>query len=236
VDAATGTPSALPEHTLLPPQAVAEFDEMAALTRRVLGVPTATVTLVDRRAQIYPGAAGLAPVLDAARQTPLEYSYCQYVVASAEPLVVSDARTHPLLAESPAISENHVIAYAGMPLRDLNDRVIGSLCAIDAEPREWTDTQIETLRQLAIACSAQLQLVESKARAAVLGEQDRMALDLQESVARELLALSMVLSSARSQAQGNPVAGLLDNALTSVDTALTNLRTSVYDRHADARS
>ena len=228
-------PFPLPECTLLPAEAVAEFDQLAALTRRVLGVPTATVTLVDRTSQIYPGAAGLAPALDSARSTPLAYSYCQYVVVQAAPLVVADARLHPLLASSPAITENQVVAYAGMPLRDLAGRVVGSLCAIDSRPRTWTDTQIETLRDLAVACSAQLQLVESKQQAAVLDERDRIATGLHERVARELLSLSMTLGNARSQSSG-PIATLMDAALDSVDTALANLRTSVYDQHRDAEA
>ena len=226
-------PFSLPECTLLPAEAVAEFDQMAALTRRVLGVPTATVTLVDRTSQVYPGAAGLAPALDSARTTPLAYSYCQYVVIHAAPLVVADARTHPLLAGSPAITENKVVAYAGMPLHDLAGRVVGSLCAIDSRPRTWTDTQVETLRDLAVACSAQLQLVESKQRAAVLDERDRIALGLHDRVARQLLSLSMTLGNARSQSSGQ-MALLMDTALGSVDTALANLRTSVYDRVRDA--
>ena len=235
VDATTDPPYALPERTLLPPQAVEEFDQMAALTCRVVDAPSAQVNLVDRRNQVFPGAAGISEQANLERSAPLAYSFCQYVVQWGEPLIVPDAREHPVLKDNPTIVENQVVAYAGMPLRDLNDRVIGSLCVFDATPRDWTDAQIETLRQLAIVCSAQLQLVESKARTAVLDEQDRMALYLQEGVARELLALSMVLGSARSQAQGSPVARLLDNAMASVDTALSNLRTSAYDRRPSVR-
>src|SRR5438067_749411 len=99
---------------------------MAALTRRVIDAPTATVTLVDQQSQIFPGAAGLNDLQTALRSEPRAFSFCQYVVTWAEPLIVDDAREHPLLRDNPAIVQNNVIAYAGMPLRDLQDRVIGS--------------------------------------------------------------------------------------------------------------
>ena len=229
VDVLADPPFALPECTLLPAVAVAEFDEMAALTCRVLGAPAAQVNLVDREHQVFPGAFGVDEEANRRRSSPIAYSFCQYVVRWAEPLIVPDAREHPLLKDNPAIVENKVVAYAGMPLRDLDDRVIGSLCVFDSRPREWTDAQIETLRQLAIVCNAQLQLVESKAHAAVLDERDRMALQLHDRVAGELLTLSMCLGSARSQSDG-PLARLMDDAMTSVDTALRNLRASVFDR------
>ncbi len=206
---------------------------MAALTRRVLDAPAASVTLVDPDRQVFPGAAGLNEVMTAERETPLPFSFCQHVVTWAEPLIVTDARVHPLLSENPAIVANQVVAYAGMPLRDLRGVVIGSLCVFDPAPRAWTDVQVETLRQLAVVCSAQLQLVESKQRSAVLAERERAASALNESVAHELLGLSMVLGSARSQTAG-PVARLMDSAIGSVDTALTNLRSSVLGPRSGA--
>jgi GAF domain-containing protein len=236
VDELSAPPFVLPECTLLPAVPIVDFDEMAALTCRVMDVPAAQVNLVDRTQQVFPGAAGLDAAKMRERTTPIAYSFCQYVVMWAEPLVVPDAREHPMLRDNPGISENGVVAYAGMPLRDLQDTVVGTLCVFDDHRRDWTDAQVETLRQLAIVCSAQLQLVESKAKAAVLDERDRMALDLHESVARELLGLSMMLGSARSQAQGGPVAHLMDTAMSSVDTALSNLRASVYDRSTAANT
>ena len=228
-DALPVAQEALPACTLLPARAIPEFDEMASLTCRVLGVPTATVTLVDTQRQVWPGAQGLRPDLEAARSTPLTHSFCQFVVASAEPLVVADAREDPRLAGSPAITENQVIAYAGMPLRDLAGNVVGSLCAIDREPVAWTSEQVETLRQLALVCSAQLQLAEAMARSAVLAERDRVALELHEKVARALIGVTMMLGSARSQASGQMVS-LVDDAIAGLDLALTNLRTSLYAR------
>jgi serine phosphatase RsbU (regulator of sigma subunit) len=88
------------------------------------------------------------------------------VVASSEPLVVEDARRHPLVRHNLAVPDLHVVAYAGMPLVDADGRVIGSLCAIDSQPRHWTDTDLAVLTDLAGACSSELQLRIMTVRAA----------------------------------------------------------------------
>ena len=49
-------------------------------------------------------------------------------------MVLPDARLHPALRDNLAVPELGVVAYAGMPLTDLEGRVLGSLCAIDDKP------------------------------------------------------------------------------------------------------
>lgn len=135
----------------------ASFDHYARLVRRLLHVPTSLVTIVEAHRQVFPGASGLQEPYRSSRQTPISHSYCQYVVADGQPLVVSDARQEPRLANSPAIADLNAIAYAGWPLVDGDGRTIGSLCAIDTEQREWNDDEIHVLQDLALACSAELQ-------------------------------------------------------------------------------
>lgn len=133
----------------------ASFDHYARLVCRVLRVPTSTVTIVEAHRQIFPGASGLAEPYRSTRQTPLSRSYCQYVVADERPLVVPDARLDPRLAESPAVQDG-AIAYAGWPLVDGGGRTVGSLCAVDTQPRNWTGEEVHVLKDLASVCSAEL--------------------------------------------------------------------------------
>lgn len=125
------------------------FDRLTDLVRRVLAVPVALVSLVDESRQFFKSQAGLKEPWASRRETPLTHSFCQYAVAAQEPLVVSDAREHPLLRDSLAIPDLGVIAYAGMPLIDEQGHALGTLCAIDTQPRFWTAEQIELLRDLA---------------------------------------------------------------------------------------
>lgn len=133
------------------------LDHYARLVRRLLCVPTSLVTIVEAHRQIFPGASGLQEPYRSTRQTPISHSYCQYVVADEQPLIVPDARQEPRLAGNPAIAELDAIAYAGWPLIDGGGRTVGSLCAIDIEPHAWSADDLEVLHDLALACSAELQ-------------------------------------------------------------------------------
>jgi serine phosphatase RsbU (regulator of sigma subunit) len=156
----------LPLIAPLPAASDPAFERFVRLVRRQLGVPVALVSLVDAQEQVFPGAAGLPEPYQSERRTPLSHSFCQHVVASSEPLVIEDARRHPLVRHNLAVPDLHVVAYAGMPLVDADGRVIGSLCAIDSQPRRWTDTDLAVLTDLAGACSSELQLRIMTVRAA----------------------------------------------------------------------
>ncbi len=134
------------------------FERFARMVRRHLDVPVGLVSLVDDRRQFFPGQAGLGEPWAQARQTPLSHSFCTIVVESGEPLVVADARADPRVVGNPAIAALGVVAYLGVPLTDGEGQVLGSLCAIDSEPRDWTDDDVEALVDLAAACSSELRL------------------------------------------------------------------------------
>jgi PAS domain S-box-containing protein len=155
----------LPPGTALPAVSDPAFERFARLVRRQLGVPVALVTLVSAEEQVFPGALGLPEPWQSTRRTPLSLSFCQHVVRDGEPLVVSDARTDPLVRDNLAIPDLQVIAYAGVPLADAEGAVVGSLCAIDRRPRSWSDEDLAVLTDLAGACSSELQLRTARQRA-----------------------------------------------------------------------
>jgi hypothetical protein len=108
--------AALHRTELLDSPAQENFDRLTRLTSTVLNVPVALVSLVDSDRQFFKSCLGLAQPWASQRQTPLSHSFCQHVVQSGRPLVVSDAREHPLLRDNPAIRDLGVMAYAGAPL------------------------------------------------------------------------------------------------------------------------
>lgn len=134
------------------------FDRFARLVGDLLDVPVALVSLVDADRQFFPGATGLPQPWADRRETPLSHSFCQHVVDIEVPMVLPDARLYPRVRLNLAIEDLGVVAYAGMPLTDLEGRVLGSLCAIDSKPRAWTREQLRTLADLAAACSSELRL------------------------------------------------------------------------------
>lgn len=185
------------------------FDQFAAMVRAALGVPVALVSLVEPGRQIFPGAQGLAEPWQQARQTPLSHSFCQHVVTDARPLIIGDARTDPRVKDNLAIDDLGVIAYAGMPVTDTDGNVLGSLCAIDTQPRQWTPAELELLRGLAAACSESLRLRIETGHA----RRDERAARAAAERGRLLLRASTLLGAAVT----------VDEAVTAITGLLTDI-------------
>ncbi|MDT7551685.1 MAG: hypothetical protein QOI16_221 [Pseudonocardiales bacterium] len=164
----------------------------AQRVRRWLDVPVALVSLVQPEQQVFPGMVGLPEPWATQRCTPLSHSFCQHVVTTTAPLIVEDAREHPLVRANLAVTDLNVLAYAGMPLTDGDGRVLGSLCAIDTRPRTWTATEIEVLRDLARGCSTELQLRLARYEAS----QERARRDSLEATLRRSFDQSQTLLGA----------------------------------------
>ncbi|HWA74511.1 MAG TPA: diguanylate cyclase [Polyangiaceae bacterium] len=133
------------------------FDRLTRLSAELLDSPTALVSLVDERRQFFKSAVGLDEPWASRRETPLSHSFCKYVVARGEALVVSDARESPLVSDNAAVTELGVIAYAGVPLTALGEP-IGAFCVIDQKPRAWSEDNLRLLREIARAVEAQIAL------------------------------------------------------------------------------
>jgi len=135
------------------------FDRLTRLVARFLNVPVALVSLVDEERQVFRGCIGLPEPWASARETPLSHSFCKHVVHLGTPLVISDARDHALVRDNLAIPDLLVVAYAGIPLITSDGSVLGTLCAIDHEPRDWSEVDLSTLADLAASVMTELELV-----------------------------------------------------------------------------
>ena len=188
------------------------FDRFASLVRRLLGVPMALVSLVDDERQYFPGQDGLSEPWRTKRETPLSHSFCRHVVTEGRSKVYPDARKDPEVRDNLAIPDLGVVAYAGMPLTDADGRTLGSLCALDTEPRDWTADELAVLRDLAAVCSSELRL--------------RIARDVAEEARRHA-------ESARGQLA--MLAELTESLAATIDTddSLQRLAEAVTPRFAD---
>jgi PAS domain S-box-containing protein len=134
------------------------FDHFTRLVAKLLRVPTALVSLVDDRRQYFKSATGLAEPWRTKRETPLSHSFCQHAVTTRVPLIIADARIHPLVRDNGAVTELGVVAYAGVPIITSDDYALGALCAVDGTAREWTTEEIEILQDLAALLVARIEL------------------------------------------------------------------------------
>jgi PAS domain S-box-containing protein len=159
------------------------FDRLTRLAAKSLRVPVALVSLVDSDRQFFKSCVGTLPEpWHSRRQTPLSHSFCQHAVISGRPLVISDAREHPLVRDNGAIADLGVVAYAGVPLALSGGRVLGSFCVIDDKPRQWTDEELEILATLAAAAVGELELRLALCERQAAGEELRRSNDILRAV------------------------------------------------------
>lgn len=92
---------------------------------------------------------------------PLESSYCPLVVGTAAPVMIEHSLYDERVRHNPATIDGRVRAYCGVPLHTFDDFVIGALCVVGYEPRDWSQHDRDTLTLLA----KQLMAVEARAMA-----------------------------------------------------------------------
>jgi len=134
------------------------FDRLTRLTKRILNVPTVLISLVDADRQFFKSQIGFAEPWASARGTPMRYSFCQHVVASADKLIIDNAPENELVCDNPSISELNIMAYAGIPLTTSDGYTVGAMCVIDVEIRHWTNDEIAILEDLAASVMTEIEL------------------------------------------------------------------------------
>jgi len=125
------------------------FDRLTRLAARLLGTPSALLSLVDGSRQFFKSIHGAPPALAGVTETPLSYSICARVVASGRPLVVPDLAADPELASHPLVTQVGVRAYAGYPVVAAGGQVLGSFCVCDTRPHAWGAAELAALADLA---------------------------------------------------------------------------------------
>jgi two-component system cell cycle sensor histidine kinase/response regulator CckA len=134
------------------------FDRLTRMASRLLGAPTSLIALVTDERQFFKSTTGLPEPWATRRNAPLSFSFCSTVAGTGEPLVVEDARRHPLLRHSQALRELGWVSYAGVPLKDREGHVLGSFCVVDRTPRLWSERDIALLQDLAASAATEVEL------------------------------------------------------------------------------
>jgi diguanylate cyclase (GGDEF)-like protein len=121
------------------------FDRITRMATRLLNVPIALVSLVDKDIQWFKSRCGLKTT-----QTARDISFCGHAILDHEPLVVPDALLDPRFADNPlVVNPPHVRFYAGVQLYSIDRMPIGTLCVLDRMPRTLGDDELDILRDLA---------------------------------------------------------------------------------------
>jgi two-component system, cell cycle sensor histidine kinase and response regulator CckA len=166
--------AALRQTALLDTPPEEAFDRLTRMAARLLGAPTSLISLVTDERQFFKSTTGLPEPWASRRNAPLSFSFCSTVAGTGEPLVVEDARRHPLLRHSQALRELGWISYAGVPLVSPEGHVLGSFCVVDRTPRLWSERDIALLQDLAASVVTEIELRRevTQRRQAEVGHRD----------------------------------------------------------------
>lgn len=188
------------------------FDRITRLAAQILETPIALVSLVDKERQWFKSSVGLG-----VSETPREFAFCAHAILDTEVMVVNDARHDERFADNPLVTGRPDIRfYAGAPLMLTDDIRLGTLCAIDDEPREITDAQAAALQDLAAIVVDEFDLHQRlKTEASLTHQLTKQATDLR--AANQALEQFAHMASHDLRAPLKKVINLADLAL---DTSL----------------
>ena len=121
------------------------FDDTVQDIVDALNVPIAIVSLVDDTRQWFKACIGLG-----VKETSREIAFCAHTIMTSNPLVINNALQHPLFSQNPLVTgPPHIRGYAGAPIIIEDGSAVGSVCAIDTNPHDWSPKDIGFLQRAA---------------------------------------------------------------------------------------
>ena len=118
-----------------------DLDGVVDTLTAALDVPIAVVNVVTPDLQTYPAEVGVgAPCT----RVPDSLSFCAEVVETGGPVLVEDARTHPVYRDNPLVEQGVISAYAGFPLVH-RGAVIGAVSVFDDHARSFSARELRVL-------------------------------------------------------------------------------------------
>ncbi|MBO0357001.1 GAF domain-containing DNA-binding protein [Hymenobacter sp. BT186] len=131
------------------------FDDLVRLAAYICGTSVSLVSLIDAERQWFKANVGLTQY----QETHRDAAFCQYAMLSNDVFEVADATQDPLFRQNPmVIADPNIRFYAGAALISPEGMPLGTICALDTEPRTLTEQQRDALRILAREVVAHLEL------------------------------------------------------------------------------
>ena len=122
-----------------------ELDRITRLAERIFKTEIVAISLLDGDRQFFKSRINLA-----VPETPRDISFCGHAIMHDAPLVVGNATEDDRFKGNPLVmGAPHIRSYAGVPLSNSEGYKLGTLCIIDSKVRRFSETEIETLKDLA---------------------------------------------------------------------------------------
>lgn len=135
----------------------ARFDRLTHLACRVFNCKFAFISFVDEHRQWFKSSANIAIT-----ETPIHEAMCTHTIEQSQPLVIPNTLEDKRFRENPhVVGEPHFRFYAGVRLI-FEDHAVGTLCVLDNEPKQLSQSQIEQLQGFGELVESELNKKEYK--------------------------------------------------------------------------
>ncbi|WP_103654347.1 sensor domain-containing diguanylate cyclase [Agarilytica rhodophyticola] len=154
----------------------ADFDRITRLVKAFLDVDACLITAVGKEKVWTRSCTGAE-----ASELPRNTSMCGHTVAAADLFIIEDTLKDDRFFDSPLVTGSaNIRFYAGMPIRNSEGHIAGTLCIFDNKPRELDIYQQSILRDFA-------SFVEMAERARNLGHSQSQLLSQLKVAKRQAL-------------------------------------------------
>ena len=165
------------------------FDRITRIAQRLFDVPIAVVSLVDEDRQWFKSKVGID-----AEETSREVSFCAHAILDDDILLVPDAHADERFRDNPLVKgDPRIRFYAGAPIDTPNGNKMGTLCVIDCKPRDLSDEDLSTLRDLADMIEKEVAAIQLATSDTLTNLRNRRGFQL---VARQVLSFARRTESA----------------------------------------
>ena len=122
------------------------YDDLTRTAAETFQTPMALIAFLDHDRCWFKSRVGIFET-----EVPRAQALCNHLtLLGGEMLIVNDASVDERFRHNPLVTGDPKIRfYAGAPLVSPSGLVLGAICAIDTEPRQIEQTQLETLQFLA---------------------------------------------------------------------------------------
>jgi PAS domain S-box-containing protein len=125
------------------------MDAVAGVAAQVSTAPMGVVSLLDGDWDRLLGLHGIGGIFAHTRRIAVADSLCRHVVRSGEPVWINDATSDPRSAGTSVVTYLGIGAFAAVPLLGADDAIVGSVCALDTRPHEWSPREQAALAGVA---------------------------------------------------------------------------------------
>ena len=144
------------------------YERITRTAQRLFNVPISVVTLVDGDRQWFKSRVGLS-----AAETPRNVAFCAHAIHADAPFIIPDAAIDERFADNPLVTgEPHLRFYAGIALHANGGWRVGTLALIDRQPRTFSQSDVDALRDLASWAEMELNLYTLKQATSITRESE----------------------------------------------------------------